>query len=127
MQQVQANLIPCIRLYNIEDNKCTFEKGNLPAAASIAASYFVIQSHIDDYQTRPHPAPRKQYVITLKGKLRFRVSNGETFTIEPGVILLAEDTEGPGHSWELIEGEEWLRVYIPVPTSEKDAFIAESK
>jgi hypothetical protein len=51
------------------------------------------------------------------------VSDGSVFIIEPGIILLAEDVVGKGHSWELIEGEKWERLYIPVANSDESLFI----
>jgi quercetin dioxygenase-like cupin family protein len=63
-------------------------------------------------------------VLTLKGKLRFTVSNGETFIIEPGIILIANDTKGVGHTWEIVDGNEWERIYIPLEEDVEDHFIA---
>ena len=59
-----------------------------------------------------HDAPRRQYVITLSGVLRFTTRGGATFTLGPGDVLLAEDTAGGGHRWELIDDEPWRRVYV---------------
>jgi len=38
-----------------------------------------------------------QYVITLAGVLEFTTVGGETFTIRPGDVLVAEDHIGSGH------------------------------
>ncbi|SNR39611.1 cupin domain-containing protein [Hymenobacter mucosus] len=105
--------IPAIRLFNTADGSCTFEVGTLPTGTPLHVSYFEGQNAIFDYQKKLHPAPRTQYVVTLRGKLRFTVSNGDTFILEPGIILLAEDTQGPGHYWDLIEGDTWERLYLP--------------
>jgi len=42
--------------------------------------------------------------VTTKG--------GETFTIHPGEVLLAEDHTGSGHKWRLINDEPWKRAYV---------------
>jgi len=46
-----------------------------------------------------HPAPEKQFVITLSGTLEFVTPDGEKFVVRPGDILLAEDNAGEGHKW----------------------------
>ncbi|XZF15421.1 hypothetical protein ACTHGU_04725 [Chitinophagaceae bacterium MMS25-I14] len=116
-----ANGIPAIRLYNTANNDCAFETGML-SEQPLPASHFHIQSHIAGYEKVAHPAPTRQYVITIKGKLLFTVTDGNTFVIEPGVVLVAEDVNGHGHNWELVEGNEWLRVYIPIPAAASSGF-----
>ncbi len=37
--------------------------------------------------------------------------DGATQVVEPGDILLAEDTSGGGHRWRLIDDQPWRRVY----------------
>src|SRR5271170_2638786 len=59
-----------------------------------------------------HGAPTTQYVITLSGVLEFTTRGGETFTIHPGEILVAEDTMGSGHKWRLINDQPWIRAYV---------------
>lgn len=119
----QSVPVRAIRLYNTAEGNCAFQLGTLPATRQLPASSFFLQSHVDDYEQRLHPAPRRQYVVTLKGKLIFKVSDGSTFMVVPGIILVAEDTMGSGHSWELTEGKEWLRVYIPIPESADSGFL----
>jgi hypothetical protein len=59
-----------------------------------------------------HPAPQRQYVITLSGTLEFETRGGARFTLAPGDVLLAEDTAGGGHRWRLIDDQPWRRVYV---------------
>ena len=63
-----------------------------------------------------HTAPHRQYVITLTGKLEFETRDGTKQVIEPGDILLAEDTTG-GHRWRLTDDQPWRRAYITLPAS----------
>ncbi|KAA9001171.1 hypothetical protein FJU30_07955 [Affinibrenneria salicis] len=121
-----AARIPAIKLINTPDNHSAFIKGSIPALEKISAQKFWLSNSTEDWEKNTHPAPRKQYVITLKGKLQFKVSDGSTFTIAPGTVLLAEDTGGAGHSWEMVEGSEWVRVYIPM-VDDKDDFVAEKQ
>jgi hypothetical protein len=117
--------IKAFKLINTENNRCSFLQGTLPALAKIEASHFFVQTNIENYELHPHPAPRDQFVITLKGKLRFTVSDGSSFIIEPGIILIADDLAGEGHSWELLEGSEWQRIYIVLSAGAEDLFKAD--
>jgi quercetin dioxygenase-like cupin family protein len=59
-----------------------------------------------------HNDPIPQYVITLAGVLEFTTVDGETFTIHPGDVLVAEDHIGSGHKWRLINDDLWKRAYV---------------
>ncbi|WCG84708.1 hypothetical protein [Pectobacterium sp. A5351] len=106
--------IPAIKLINTPDNHSAFVTGSVPALEKITAQKFWLSNSTEDWEMNVHPAPRKQYVITLKGTLKFRVSDGSTFLLSPGTVLIAADTQGEGHSWEMVEGTEWVRIYIPI-------------
>lgn len=123
MEEHNTSSLKAIRLYNSSETECAFETGTIATQIKIDVSYFFGQTKVDDYEKIPHPAPRKQYVITLKGKLRFKVSDGSTFIVEPGIILIAEDTLGAGHSWEIIDGDQWERIYIPLNAGNDNHFI----
>lgn len=112
-----------IKLINVNGTDCTFVEGEIPEKDHIKVNYFFAQTHIDNYELAPHPAPRYQFVITLKGKLKFTVTNGDTFIIEPGIILIAKDLMGKGHTWEIIDGNEWQRLYIVPNEDTNDPFV----
>lgn len=115
-----------MRTYRIQNDslgKSYFEEGTLPQYFDISCEYFNIQTKVDEYQKHQHKAPRYQYVVTLKGKLRFTTSDGKSFILEPGIILIAEDVLGVAHSWEIIEGHEWHRIYIIPNQNANDGFI----
>ncbi|PWC16092.1 hypothetical protein [Brenneria corticis] len=116
--------IPAIKLINTPDNHSAFLTGSIPALEKIPAQKFWISNSTEDWEKNVHPAPRKQYVITLKGTLKFKVSDGATFIIAPGTVLLAEDLQGEGHSWEIIDGSEWVRAYVPI-IDDNDYFIVD--
>lgn len=121
-----SDRIPAIRMFNLEDESSAFEIGSIPILTPTDATSFWASNKTEDWEQKMHPAPRKQYVVTIKGKLKFTVSEGSTFILEPGIILLAEDTIGAGHSWEIIDGNEWIRLYIPLSADADDHFIAEN-
>ncbi|RMQ49859.1 hypothetical protein ALQ04_01295 [Pseudomonas cichorii] len=70
-----------------------------------------------------HPAPEEQYVISLAGTLEFFTTGGETFVLRPGDVLVAQDTTGPGHRWEMIGDQPWRRAYITLKPGVKTAFV----
>lgn len=110
------------KLININGTESSFQKGHVKELTRINAKHFFIQTNIESYQLTAHPAPRYQFVITLKGKLKFTVTNGDSFIIEPGIVLIAKDLLGQGHTWQFIEGNEWHRVYIVMNEGEADCF-----
>lgn len=119
------NTIPAIRLFNNEDGSSTFERGTIPTLKPMNTTTFWISNTTEEWQKNTHPAPRRQYVVTTQGKLRFKVSDGSTFILEPGIILLAEDTKGEGHSWQMVDSEKWERLYIPISEDAEDYFTKE--
>nr|WP_322622999.1 hypothetical protein [uncultured Flavobacterium sp.] len=127
MEVTNQVLIKAVRLINTPDGNCTFEHGSMNNTVFVETKGFFAQTYIEDYQKVAHPAPRRQYVVTISGKLRFKVTNGDTFIIEPGILLLAEDTEGEGHTWELIEGERWERIYLVLADGADSHFIPEEE
>jgi EutQ-like cupin domain len=45
----------------------------------------------------PHVAPRRQWVVVLRGRSEVTVSTGERREFGPGDVVLFEDTTGEGH------------------------------
>ena len=64
------------KLININGTDSSFEEGTIPEITNIKADYFFIQTNTI-LELSWHPAPRYQFVITLKGKLKFTVTNGD--------------------------------------------------
>ena len=44
-----------------------------------------------------HPAPHRQLVVVLEGRLEVRCPDGTEATFDPGQALLAADTDADGH------------------------------
>ena len=111
---------PLIRLYTGDDGESHFEDRTLelPELDGTARSRSWPATAVR-FEESPagssldwHRAPARQYVITLGGTLEFETRLGERFTLAPGTILLAEDTEGGGHRWRLTDEQPWRRVYV---------------
>jgi hypothetical protein len=62
-----------------------------------------------------HPAPRRQFVVTLSGEAEVEASDGEVRQIGPGTIMLAEDTTGKGHITRGRGTAERISLFIPLP------------
>jgi hypothetical protein len=62
-----------------------------------------------------HPAPRRQFVVTLSGAAEVEASDGEVRRIGPGSIMLADDLTGRGHITRGVGAEERISLFIPVP------------
>ena len=120
----KENTIPAIRLMRDSEGESFFETGKVRTHLKIKSDELWFANEIDSWQVGTHIAPRKQLVITLSGKLKFTTSDEKFFIIEPGIILLAEDIDGEGHTWEMIEGHEnWHRIYIPIVDEAASSFI----
>ncbi|PZU83700.1 MAG: hypothetical protein DI529_12270 [Chryseobacterium sp.] len=119
--------MPAIRLISNPDGTSSFEKGTIPTLKHMNTTTFWVNNKTEEWEKNTHKAPRRQYVITLKGKIKFKVSDGSTFIIEPGTILLAEDTTGVGHSWDMVKSKEWERLYVPITENADDFFVADKK
>lgn len=61
-----------------------------------------------------HPAPRRQYVITLSGRGEIELIDGTKILLGPGSINLAEDLTGKGHITRVIGNEDRVTIAIPV-------------
>ena len=58
-----------------------------------------------DYDLDFHPAPRRQYVVNLSGRVQLETGSGETRILGAGEILLAEATTGQGHKSKAVGDE----------------------
>jgi glycine/D-amino acid oxidase-like deaminating enzyme len=67
-----------------------------------------------DYNLDWHPAPRRQYVITLSGESEVEIEDGKKIRLGPGHILLAEDTTGQGHISRAVGTKDRLSLFIPL-------------
>jgi hypothetical protein len=72
-----------------------------------------------DYNLDWHPAPRRQYVVTLSGESEVELEGGKKIRLGPGHILLAEDTTGKGHISRAVGGAERLSLFITLADGAK--------
>ena len=126
-------MIRCIRLWTGDDGESRFEEGWVALESGVrgdllseklavtAASFQLTESGGTlDW----HTAPVRQLVVTLSGTLELQTRAKKCFILKPGIVLLAEDTIGGGHSWRLVDNEPWRRIYVVLDTSAQVPFKA---
>ena len=62
-----------------------------------------------------HTAPRRQFMICLRGLVEVTASDGETRRISPGQMVLVEDLTGKGHITHAAGSEDHVALAVPVP------------
>lgn len=105
-------MIPAYRLYTGSDGNSHVVRGTVSESQLVEAESILFKETPAHSSLDWHNDPIPQYVITLAGVLEFTTRGGETFTIRPGEVLVAEDHTGSGHKWRLINDEPWRRAYV---------------
>ncbi len=114
-------MIRCVRLWSGQDGDSHFHDGRLDiesgrnddlVSAAMAASQVTVEETAGGGSLAWHTAPVRQLVVTLSGTLVFTTRQGGQFTLRPGDMLLAEDTAGSGHQWQLQGSDPWRRMYV---------------
>ena len=124
-------MIRCVRIWTSDEGQSVFEEGHIDLGGGVRGDVLsgdIAATSISFRETNSggafawHDAPVRQFVITLSGTLDFETRNGEHFIINPGDILLAEDTTGGGHSWKLVDEQPWRRAYVILGPETRVAF-----
>ena len=109
------------RIYTGPDNESHFEEkevdlkfnGDMEVSDPEPAEGILFRrapaSHLNSF----HPAPRRQYVITLSGQAEIETGDGTVKRFGPGDTMLADDTTGRGHITRVVGGQP--RVYVMIP------------
>lgn len=125
-------MIRCVRLWTGDDGGSHVQVGVLDMASgrngdlvssAMAAAHVTVEETAGGGSLAWHTAPVRQLVVTLAGTLRFCTRDGEEFTLHPGDVLLAEDTTGTGHQWELVGSDPWRRMYVVLEPGAEVAFV----
>jgi quercetin dioxygenase-like cupin family protein len=126
-------MIRCVRLWTGQDGASHVEIGRLEmqtgrnddlVSAAMSAAHVTVEETSGGGALAWHTAPVRQLVVTLAGTLQFSTRDAEQFTLHPGDVLLAEDTEGSGHQWQLIGTDPWRRMYVVLAPGADVAFVA---
>jgi hypothetical protein len=68
------------------------------------ATGVVFAKRPDGYFSNFNNAPRRQYVLYLTCSVEIGLGDGSSLVMDPGDILLAEDSTGRGHSSSVVKG-----------------------
>ena len=111
-----------VRIYTGDDGETHFEDLELPYEA-IADAQVTAMSGASGVQLRKtapgtfidwHPAPRRQYVITLQGQTEIGIGDGTKRIFNAGDVVLADDLTGKGHTTEAVGTTTRVSVAIPL-------------
>ena len=90
------------RMYTGPDGKAAWEEIDLDAVPDWTGGIDVTQirfgSRAPGVLQDWHPAPQRQFVIILSGRLQIGFEDGSTKVFGPGDARLVEDTTGVGHT-----------------------------
>lgn len=109
------------RLYTGKDNESHFEDVEIPLdkgdPAERMSELFKVTGLIfrqtsSSFDVNWHPAPRRQFVINLEGKVELVVGDGTSRILGPGDILLAEDITGHGHISRAVNNQPRKSVFV---------------
>ena len=109
-------------IYTGEDKRSHFEDLDIPLerAAYGSESRLIPSSGVIFRENRVgdaldfHTAPRRQFVITIRGVGEIECGDGSRRRFGAGDIMLADDTTGQGHITREIEGPR-RAIFIPLP------------
>ncbi len=117
--------VPACRVYTGPDGHTHVEEFVFPlGVGSPSLSALVPVEGVIFRRTKPeldanfHPAPRRQFVITIQGEGEIETSDGTLLPLGPGSIVLVEDTadtNGRGHITRGKGSADRLSLFIPVP------------
>ena len=111
------------RLYTGSDGKTKVEEYEIPLkpqgrgtdlSTIVAVKSLQFRRTNKDYDLDWHPAPSRQYVITLSGESEIELEGGRKLRLGPGHILLAEDTTGQGHISRALGAGDRISLFIPL-------------
>lgn len=114
-------LVKVTRLYTGTDGKTKVEEYEIPLKAqgrgtalsnTVAVDSLQFRRTNQDYNLDWHPAPRRQYVVTLSGESEIELEGGRKIRLGPGHILLAEDTTGQGHISRAVGSKDRISLFI---------------
>ena len=111
-----------IRLFTGEDGDSHFEALDFPFPTSdgydpgqVNASGVFYNRFPAGFDMGWNRAPRRQYVIGLKGNTLLTMRDGTSVEVGPGDVVLAEDVTGSGHHTKMVGGEDRVSLVIPIP------------
>ncbi len=124
-----ASKLSFVRLYTTPDGNSHFQneeieltpRGGQGPEATLAMSPIgdvkgAMFAMLKAGTTEPyHTAPRRQFMICLRGIVEVTAGDGEKRRVLPGEFVLLEDTSGKGHITHAAGTEDHVALAIPLP------------
>jgi hypothetical protein len=113
--QIQEGFVLFLRLFTGDDGQSHFEELARSGASTVFSMLLPATGVLFKNEPSPHildwhPAPRRQYCITLSGSVDIRVGDGTVKRFSPGDVFLAEDLTGQGHI--ALPTDNWARAFV---------------
>jgi|SRR5438552_3463251 len=128
LAQPRATPMKVTRLFTGPDGKTKVEEYEVPLkpqgrgtelSEAVAVESLQFRRTNQDYNLDWHPAPRRQFVVTLRGESEIELEGGRKLRLGPGHILLAEDTTGQGHISRASGSQDRLSLFITLADGAK--------
>ena len=110
-----------VRLYTGNDLKSHFEDIELNFGGNQPMLTTEPRAATSAFSLRPpglfldrHPAPRRQFLVSLSGSWEIEASNGARRIFKTGDIMLANDTSGEGHTSRVLGNEPHIFMTVPL-------------
>ncbi|HYW86258.1 MAG TPA: hypothetical protein VFB50_00700 [Chloroflexota bacterium] len=107
-----------IRLYTGSDGQSHIETLSLADHPELAelkpATGIAFRSQPPGHFIDWHPAPRRQYVITLSGEAEIGLPDGSVHRLRAGDVNLAEDLTGKGHTTRVVGETPRITATVPL-------------
>lgn len=111
-----------VRLYTGNDDKSHFEEIDMAfggeqkilTADPRPASSAVFRCAPAGTVLERHPAPRRQFVVTLSGQWDIELGDGTVRKFKAGDVMLAEDTTGEGHVSRVVGDAPHIFMTVPL-------------
>jgi len=108
------------RLYTGADNQSHFEAIEAQFTGAGIATTEIQSANSVTFRSAPvghvidwHPAPRRQYVVSLSGRWEIECSDGVRL-FKAGDVMLAEDLTGKGHVSRVVGNEPHVFMTVPL-------------
>ena len=100
---------------HFEEIELSFESGERLQTTALQGATGVVfrrapAGHVLDW----HPAPRRQYVVTLSGSWEIECGDGTARQFHPGDVMLAEDLTGQGHMSRVVGNQPHVFMTVPL-------------
>jgi quercetin dioxygenase-like cupin family protein len=106
------------RLFTGPDGRTHFEDQSLASHPALRSERPATGFYVREFPAGTfldwHPAPRRQLVVLLAGRLEHEVGDGRVRQFGPGDARLMEDTTGRGHTTRVLGDAPALVAVVPL-------------